>query len=204
MNTIELTNERHTKADFARMRSVLACASKDSTRHVITKVLVEAEEEGIAIVATDGRRMRKDCFNIEAEAGLYDIKLNSARAVFLTQCTEELVFPNYKQVIPRGSKDDAYAIAGTGRQFVLWATAGLGCLIDPKLVELGDDEAVTLYIQKDDPKLSPVLMKNDTSTTTMVVMPMRLDHEWMQQVEDILAERVVKAMEEKEARAIAA
>jgi hypothetical protein len=201
-NTIELKNEKHTKREFARMRSVLACAATDSTRHVINKVLVEAEDEGIAIVATDGRRLRRDRFAIEAEPGIYDIKVNSGKAVFLTQCTEALTFPNYLQVIPRDSKDDAYALEGNGKQFVLWATAGLGCLIDPKLVELGDDEAVTLYLQRSDPALGAVLARN--ADTVFVVMPLRLDQPWIREVEAIVTERVVKAMEEKEAEALAA
>ncbi len=202
MHTIELTNNKHTRKDFVRMRSVLACASKDSTRHVITKVLVETHEDGITVIATDGRRMRSDGFSLEAEAGLYDIKVNSAKSVFLTQCQEELVFPTYRQVIPNSTDEIAYALEGRGKQFVLWATAALGCWIDPTLVELGEDEAVTLYINKDDPKLAPVLVQNET--TTLVVMPMKLDHRWEQEIDAILTERVMKAMQEQEAKALAA
>jgi hypothetical protein len=202
MNTIELNNDKHTRADFARLKSVLACASKDSTRHAITKVLVEQDGDGIAITGTDGRRLRRDRFNMEAEPGLYDIKVNSAKAFFLVKSDEELVYPNYRQAIPRDGKDDAYALEGRGSQFVLRATAGLGCWIDPKLVELGEDESVTLYLQKADLSISPVLVKNDA--TTLVVMPMRLDQYWIQQVEAIVTERVMRAMEEKEAQAIAA
>ena len=100
MNTIELTKDRHNRADFDRLKSVLACASKDASRHVITKVLVEKDEEGITVIATDGRRLRTDRFTMEFEAGLYDIKLNTGKSVFLSECTEELVFPNHHQVIP--------------------------------------------------------------------------------------------------------
>ena len=198
MNTIELKNERQTKADFARMKSVLACASKDSTRHVITKVLVEKDEDGINVIATDGRRMRRDRFNLEAEAGIYDIKVNSAKSVFLTQCQEELIFPSYRQVIPISTGAAVYTLEGVGRQFVLWATANLGCWIDPKLVAMGDDEAVTLHIQKIDPKRSSVLVSNET--TTLVVMPMMLDHHWIQQLEAIQMERVLLKIKEKEDR----
>ena len=198
MNTIELTNDKHTRAHFTRMKSVLACASKDSTRHVITKVLVEKDQDGIKVIATDGRRMRCDCFNQEAEAGVYDIKVNSAKVVFLTQCQEELIFPSYRQVIPISSGAGVYTLEGVGRQFVLWATANLGCWIDPKLVELGDDEAVTLHIQKIDPKRSPVLVTNETST--LVVMPMNLDHHWIEELEAIQTERVLQAMKDKEGR----
>jgi hypothetical protein len=44
---MELKNGRHTNVDFARMKSALAGASKDSTRHVITEVLVEKNDDGI-------------------------------------------------------------------------------------------------------------------------------------------------------------
>ncbi|VGO14435.1 hypothetical protein PDESU_02996 [Pontiella desulfatans] len=202
MNTLELKNDKHTRADFARMKSVLACASKDSTRHVITKVLVEKTETGITIITTDGKRMRSDSFNLEAEAGIYDIKINSAKAVFLTQCEEGLVFPNYRQAIPDHTDEAAHSFTGTGSRFVLWVASSLGCYLDPKLIALADDEFVTLHIQKDNPNLFPVVLKNDQ--TTLVVMPYRIDKHWEQQIDAILTERVMKAMEEKETDAIAA
>ena len=160
---------------------------------------MEQHEDGITVIATDGRRMRSDCFSLEAEAGIYDIKVNSAKAVFLTECQEELVFPNHRQVIPKSTDEIAYALEGRGKQFVLWATAALGCWIDPKLVELGEEEAVTLYLQKDDTKLAPVLLQNDQ--TTLVVMPMRLDHPWIRDLETIQRERVLESLEEREAQA---
>ena len=120
-NTVELKNDKYTRKDFARMKAVLACAAKDASRYAITKVLVEAEEEGISITATDGRRLRRDRFAIEAAPGIYDIKACTAKAIFLTECEEDLVFPNYRQVIPRDGHDDAYAIEGVGRQFLLRA-----------------------------------------------------------------------------------
>ncbi|VGO13401.1 hypothetical protein PDESU_01958 [Pontiella desulfatans] len=196
---IELNNNKHTKPDFTGLKSVLACTSKDPTRHVLSKVLIETDgDDGITITATDGRRMRSDRFNLEAEPGLYDIKVNSAKAIFLTRCQEELTFPSYRQVIPNHTDDAAYTLNGNGKQFVLRACAGLGCWVDPKLVQLGDDEAVTLHIQKIDPKRSPVLVTNET--TTLVVMPMMLDHYWIQQLEAIQQERMLQAMKEKEER----
>ena len=115
MNTIELTNTKHTKANFTRMKSMLACASKDSTRHVITKVLVETTDEGITIIATDGHRLRSDRFTMEAEPGIYDIKVNSGKLVFLSRCQEELVYPNSRQVIPNSEPEHVYALHGTGK-----------------------------------------------------------------------------------------
>jgi hypothetical protein len=199
MNTIEVTKEKHNHADFARLRSVLACASKDPARYAISKVLVETSDEGITVIATDGKRLRTDRFSLEAEAGLYDVKVNSAKTVFLSQCEEELVFPNHRQVIPRSGKDDAYALEGTGKRFVLWATSALGCYLDPKLVELSDDEEVTLHIRKDAPGMSPALLVNDT--TTLVVMPIRVD--WAQEVEDIRTE-IARRIIEQEEEAVAA
>jgi hypothetical protein len=196
MNTIEVTKEKHNKADFARLRSVLACASHDPARYVISKVKVEKHEEGITIIATDGRRLRCDRFDMEAEPGLYDIKVNTARTVFLTMCKEELVFPNHRQVIPRHGKDDAYALQGTGGSFVQWATSALGCYLDPALIELGEDEEVTLYIQKHDPCLSPALLVNDT--TTLVIMPIRMDSEWVGQIEEIRLEMARKIIEQEQ------
>jgi hypothetical protein len=202
MNTIELLNERNTKREFARMRSVLACASKDSTRHVITKVLVETEEDGIIVTATDGQRMRCDRFNLEAEPGIYDIKVSSAKAVFLAKSQEDLSYPNYRQAIPCDTAEASYSISGKGGRFVLWGAVALGCYLDPKLIALGDDEAVTLHVQKTNPNLFPALLKNDA--TTLVVMPYRIDPQWQSEVEVMQAERVAKAMAEKESEALAA
>jgi len=202
MNTLELMNERHTKRDFARLKAVLACASKDATRHAITKVLVERDEDGITVTGTDGRRLRRDRFQMEAEPGIYDIKVCTGRVVVLEECTERLTFPDYRQVLPRDGEDDAYALEGIGKRFVLWATAGLCCWVDPALVELGDDEAVTLHLQKDDPGLGPVLARN--ADTTFVVMPMRLDNPWIAELEAIRFERTRRAIEELEPAAVAA
>jgi hypothetical protein len=199
MNMIELNNDKYTKADFARMKSMLACASKDSTRHVITKVLVETNDEGITITATDGKRMRSDHFSMEAEAGIYDIKVNSGKLVILSPCQEELVYPNYRQVIPSTEPENAYALRGTGKQFVLWATSALGCYLDSKLVEVGDYEAVTLYINKSDPLRYPALLVNDF--TTMVVMPFTVDNAWSREIESIKQELIDKAIEEREEEA---
>lgn len=196
MNTIEVTKEKNNLADFARLRSVLACASKDSTRHVITKVLVEKDDEGIIIVATDGKRLRTDRFDLEADPGIYDIKVNTAKTVFLTKCEEELVFPDYKQVVPASDNEHAYALQGLGRRFAMWATSALGCYLDPKLIELGEDEGVTLYIQKDAPDRSPALLKNDT--TTLVVMPIRVD--LAQEIEQIRAVMARTILEQEEAQ----
>jgi len=206
MNAIELSNDKYTKADFVRMKSMLACASKDSTRHVITKVLVETNEDGITITGTDGKRMRSDRFLMEAEAGVYDIKVNSGKLVMLTKCSEELVYPNYRQVIPNSDPENAYALHGTGKRFVLWATSAVGCYLDSKLVEVGDDETLTLYINKIDPLRYPALLVNDS--TTMVVMPYTDDGKWIREVEAIKQELIAKAIEQQEkdakAEAIAA
>ncbi len=206
MNAIELSNDKYTKADFVRMKSMLACASKDSTLHVITKVLVETNEDGITITGTDGKRMRSVRFLMEAEAGVYDIKVNSGKLVMLTKCSEELVYPNYRQVIPNSDPENAYALHGTGKRFVLWATSAVGCYLDSKLVEVGDDETLTLYINKIDPLRYPALLVNDS--TTMVVMPYTDDGKWIREVEAIKRELIAKAIEQQEkdakAEAIAA
>lgn len=202
MNTIELLHTRHTKQNFGRMRSVLACAAQDAGRYIVTKVLVEAEPDGIAMVATDGRRLRRDRFALEAKAGLYDIKVNSVKTIFLTQCEEELTFPDYRPVIPNRTADSAYALRGNGKAFVLRATAGLGCYVDPKLVELSDVAGVTLFIQKSDPATGPVLVRN--ADTTFVIMPLRLDQPWIAQLQAILTERTVEALRRAEAKAAAA
>ncbi len=196
MNTIEVTKEKHNRADFARLRSTLCCASTDPARHVINKVLVEKDGEGITVIATDGRRLRSDRFNLEAEPGLYDIKVNTAKTVFLSQCTEDLVFPNHRQVIPRTGKDDAYALEGTGKRFAQWATSALGCYLDPDLIELGVDEEITLHIQKHAPDLSPALFTNDA--TTLVVMPIRVDRDWAQQIDQIHLEMARKMIEQEQ------
>ncbi len=183
MNTIELTKTPKNKDDYARMKLVLACASKDSTRPAINKVLVETTKGGITITATDGKRLRSDQFRIKAEPGLYDIKTSNAKSVFMVLSQEELVFPTYQQVIPSHGKRTAYALNGVGGKFVLWAASALGCYVDPRLVALGEDEVVTLYVQKEHPNRSPMLLKN--KDTTMVVMPFHVDGRWSQEVETI-------------------
>jgi hypothetical protein len=199
MNTIDVKKDRHNRAIFDRLRSVLACASKDSTRRAITRVLVEKNEEGVTVIATDGRRLRTDRFNLEVTAGLYEIKLNTGKRVFLSESAEEGGFPNHRQVIPSSHHEHAYALRGTGKQFVLWATAALGCWLDPKLVELGEDEKVSLFIQRDTPELSPVLLVNDT--TTLVVMPIQVDQPWVREIEAIRSTIERKAIKEETARA---
>lgn len=119
------------------MKLVLTCASKDSTRPAINKVLVEQAKEGITVTATDGRRLRSDQFKLKAEPGLYDIKTSNAKSVFMVLSQEGLVFPTYQQVIPSHGKRTAYALNGVGGKFVLWAASALGCYVDPKLVVVG-------------------------------------------------------------------
>jgi hypothetical protein len=196
MNTIEVSKDKYNRTDFARLRSVLACTSKDASRHVINKVLVEAAEEGITVIATDGKRLRTDRFSLEAEPGIYDIKINSAKTVFLSQCEEELVFPNHRQMVPASDAEHAYELHGTGKRFAMWATSALGCYLDPDLIELGEDEEVTLHIRKDAPGMSPALFRNDT--TTLVVMPIRVDRERAQEVEDIRNDIARKIIEQEE------
>jgi len=76
-----------------------------------------------------------------------------------------------------------YALKGTGSRFVLWASAALGCRLDPSVIALADHEAVMLYIQKDRPELSPAVLQNDR--TTVVVMPFRVTEPWVHELEEI-------------------
>jgi len=197
MNTIELTNNKHTKKDFIRMRSVLACASKDSTRPAINLVLVEAVKGGITVTATDGKRLRSDKFKLKAEPGLYEIKTSNAKVVFLAESNGKLVFPTYEQVIPVHGKRVAYALSGKGKKFVLWAASALGCYLDPKLVTIGDDEFISLYIQKSAPELSPALLKN--KDTTMVVMPFTGTDGWSRELETIKQDLFKRREKERKA-----
>jgi len=202
MNTIEITNNGPMKKDFSRMKAVLACVSKDATRPAINKVRVEKDGDDVIVTTTDGTRLRSDRFHIKAEAGLYDIKTSNAKAIFMAQSNEGLVYPNHRQAFPSADPQHAYALNGKGPRFVLWAASALGCYVDPKLVALGEDEAVTLYVQKIRPNLSPVLVKN--KSTTLVVMTFRMDPRLSSKIEAIHTERVLRAMEEKEAEALAA
>jgi len=197
MNTIEIKSKGAAKEDFARMKSVIACASKDSTRPAINLVLVESAKSGITVTATDGRRLRSDTFEIEAEPGLYEIKTCNARSVFMVQSAEKLAYPTYGQVIPAHGKREAYSLEGRGKRFVLWAASALGCYLDPKLVEVGEDEEVTLHIQKNAPHLSPALVKN--KTTTLVVMPITPRWPWTSELEAIKADLVRNREKERQA-----
>jgi hypothetical protein len=183
-NTIELTNTKLTRHDFLRMKSLLACVSTDPTRTIIQNVLVEAVEEGgIRLVATDGTRLRTECFDLEAIPGCYDIKVVTAKLIFLVRSKSQNQFPNWRQVIPALDQSSAHVIQGTGKNFVLWASSGLGCLIHPGLLEIPEYEPVTLYIQKQAPQLSPVVV--ETREMLYVQMPMRIDDPWVGQLERI-------------------
>ena len=197
MNIIELINTPKSKADFARMKSVVACASKDPTRLAINLVLVEAVRGGIIVTATDGKRLRSDKFKIKAEPGLYNIKTSNAKVVFLAESKDKLVYPTYEQVIPVHGKRAAYSLSGKGKKFVLWAASAQGCYLDPKQVALGDDEAVTLYVQKNSPELSPALLKN--ATTTMVVMPFTPNGAWNSDLEAIKQDLFRRRQKERKA-----
>ena len=185
-DTIEMN--RTNRTDFHRMKSLLACASKDPTRMILNKVLVKKAAAGVTITATDGRRMRMDHFMVEASAGIYDIKVNSGSGIFLMRNKEKLTFPKTEQVIPSMDPQDAYALKGMGKRFVIWSASSLGCMLDPELIALNDDEGVTLYVQKKRPELSPALMKNEE--TTLVIMPYHVTENWGRELEQI---RMAKA-----------
>ena len=185
MNRIEIVNKEGTRQDFARLKAVVACASRDAARLPLTKVLVEKDGGGITVTATDGRRLRRDRFGIKAGAGVYDIVAGTRQVVTLAKSSDRLAFPDYRQAIPACEGQAFHEIRGTGRNFVLWAAAALGCYLDPQLIALGEDEAVTLCLQKQGAGLSPAVARNER--TTLVVMPFRVDHQWSSQVEAIKA-----------------
>ena len=197
MNTIEIKSKGMKKEDFARLKSVMACASKDSTRPAINRVLVESTQGGITVIATDGKRLRMDRFKFKAEPGLYEVKSCNAKSVFMVQSSEKLAYPTYGQVIPEHGKRAAYSLEGRGKKFVLWAASALGCYLDPKLVEIGADEEVTLYIQKNRPHLSPALVQN--KTTTLVVMPITPNEPWASELESIKANLIRHQEKERQA-----
>jgi hypothetical protein len=179
-STIELTKAH---PDFNRLKAVLVCASKDPTRPVINKVLVKNSGENITITATDGRRLRTDVFTIDAVAGVYDIKTNTAGSVFLMRNKERLTFPNTSQVIPSMDPNDAYILEGSGKRFAVWASAALGCMLDHELIAIRDDEKVILCIQKNRPDISPAVMKNDE--TVFVLMPITITEPWRTEIETL-------------------
>ena len=181
-NTIEL-NSKKDRYEFRRMKAVTACVSTDPTREAIQNVRVEKDGEGILVIGTDGRRLRADHFDIEVTPGTYEVKARTASTLFLVKSRSRLKFPDWRQVIPSVKPKDAHAFQGMGKRFVLWACAGLGCYIDPALVELRDDEGITLYIQKKGPGLSPALLKNET--TTLVLMPIRCTESWAREIEGL-------------------
>ena len=196
MNTIEIT-KKESKADFARLRSVIACLSKDPTRAVINLLLVEKAQDGVIITATDGRRLRSDNFDFQVEAGLYEVKTCNAKSIFMVQSSEKSAYPNYEQIIPPHGEHSAYTLNGQGKMFVLWAASALGCYLDPKLVEVGEDEEVSLFIQKKSPHLSPALVRN--KTTTFVLMPISTHWPWAYEIERIKSEIAKHREEEKKA-----
>ena len=182
--TIELRNKEN-KDDFRRMKSVINCASKDPTRPVLHHVLIETgkDEETIQVTATDGRRLRTDHFDFEASPGTYEIKACSTKGIYLVKSKQKLKFPDHRQVLPSLRAKDVHQLTGRGNKFVLWASAALGCRIDPALIEFAEDVSATLYIQKKSPELSPAVVQNDQ--TTLVVMPTRCTESWAQELETL-------------------
>jgi hypothetical protein len=170
---IELKNGGKRDSDFCRMRCVLACVGKDRMRPALRKVLVEKDKGGVAIVATDGVRLRKDFFAIRAAPGLYDVRVNTAKAIALEPSRELLRYPDYKTAIPSCGGRDVYAVSGKGPRFVMWVGAALGCYVDPMLMALGGDEKVEVFVKKIDAGASPLVVRNERSL--LIVMPMTLD-----------------------------
>jgi hypothetical protein len=180
-NIIELTNTKDGKADFLRLRTLLTCVSNDATRPILHNVEVEAGEDSVTVTATDGKRLRRDCFKIEASPGVYEVKANTGRMIYLVKSRKRQKFPNHKQVVPSLKPKDTYVLKGAGSRFVLWASSTFGCRLDPALIALRDNESVTLYLQKKRPDLNPAVMQNDT--TTVVVMPTRVTESWALEIE---------------------
>jgi hypothetical protein len=56
-----------------------------------------------------------------------------------------------------------------------------------------------LFIQRDTPALSPVLLVNDT--TTLVIMPIQVDQPWVREINAIRSTIERKAVQEETARA---
>ena len=160
-------------SDFYRMRCVLACVGKDRMRPELLRVLVEKAKGGVTVVGCDGTRLRRDFFTMRAEPGLYEVRTNTSKTIYLEPSTVLVRYPDYRKVVPKCDGRDVYAISGKGSRFVMWVGAALGCYVDPKLMALGDDEMVDVVIQKADARTSPVLIQNDKSL--LIVMPMKLD-----------------------------
>lgn len=182
-NTIELIRTKQNAGDFRRMKKLLECASTDPTRDVIRYISVEKEEDAIRMIATDGKRLRADLFKIEAAPGLYEIKANTGQMIFLTKSCSRMKFPDWRQAVPSAMESDVHAFTGCGHNFIIWVTAGLGCLIDPKLIALAEEEEVSLLLQKNDPGQHPALMQNET--TLFILMPIRATEPWYERIRQI-------------------
>ena len=183
---IEFTSTRETRSDFNRLRSLLMCVSDDPTRKALHQVLVESieDEEGMMILtATDGRRLRSDRFELDASPGTYEIIANTAKGAYLAKSRKKVNYPNHRQVIPSTSPESTHCLKGTGKNFVVWAASALGCMLDVKLLAIREDEEVTLSIQKEQPNLSPVVLKNEK--TTFVLMPVRPEAPWVHELESL-------------------
>lgn len=182
-NCIEMIRTKSNAGDFRRLKKLLECASTDPTRDVIRSISAEKEEDSIRLIATDGRRLRADLFEIEAVPGLYEIKANTGQLIFLSKSSSRMKFPDWRKVLPSLDGKTAHEFKGSGRNFITWVTAGLGCLIDPELIALGEDEEITLYLQKERPDQHPAVMQN--ATTLFVQMPIRATEPWCQQIRQI-------------------
>lgn len=161
-----------TDIGFDRIRHVAACRGRDRMQPALQRVWVEEVKGGITVTACDGVRLRRDFFVLRTKPGLYDVKANSTKQIVLEYCEILLRYPEYRKLIPATDRN-AYAVSGKGAGFVLWAASVLGACVDPKLMAIGDDEMMDVFVQKSDPGNSPVLLKNKTSL--LVIMPVRID-----------------------------
>ena len=110
-------------SDFYRMRCVLACVGKDRMRPELLRVLVEKAKGGVTVVGCDGTRLRRDFFTMRAEPGLYGVRTNTSKTIYLEPSTVLVRYPDYRKVVPKCDGRDVYAISGKGSRFVMWVGA---------------------------------------------------------------------------------
>lgn len=182
LGSLHMTNSPKTECDFNRLRYVLSCISSDQNKPELKRVKIEKSGAGVTIVATDGRRLRKDYFGFHMAPGIYDIKKNTKTTVQISQCLEELHYPFYRHVIPTFDSDKGLSFEITGKPEALWACAASGQYLDPDLLEIGNHETFELKVPSSSHPEAALLANEHT---TFVIMSMKASEEFKKQLKSV-------------------
>jgi len=155
------------------LKWVLKARSKDPSRLPLQCVLVEDDKGFPRFTCTDGRRLNSAIIEMIIEPGTYDVVLNTAKEVVLSQ-NEDVKYPNYKQVIPNteGFKKIKNVCSDLVNLANFRIAKEFGVCVDYKY--LADILSLkTSFDVYNEDELMPVVFKD--GETMALLMPLRID-----------------------------